>query len=112
MRNVHPTAIKFAPTRLIMKQGDDLRQDMITLRMFALFEKVCLTAHSHFTHTLLTNVLLLPQLWERDGLPNLCLIPYGCMATSPNTGFIEVVKNARTIAEVCPPHQSSVLGDV
>ena len=40
------------------------------------------------------------QLWEGDGLPNLCLIPYGCMATSPKTGIIEVVKNARTIAEV------------
>jgi len=31
---------------------------------------------------------------------NLELIPYGCMATGPNTGFIEVVKNARTISDV------------
>ena len=28
------------------------------------------------------------------------LIPYGCIATGPNTGYIEVVKNAKTIAEV------------
>lgn len=28
------------------------------------------------------------------------LIPYGCLATSTNTGFIEVVKNAKTISEV------------
>ena len=28
------------------------------------------------------------------------MIPYGCIATGPQTGFIEVVKNARTIAEV------------
>ena len=41
------------------------------------------------------------QLWEEDGLSDLCLIPYGCMATGPKTGFIEVVNNARTIAEVC-----------
>ena len=33
-------------------------------------------------------------------MPDLCLIPYGCMATGPNSGFIEVVKNARTIADV------------
>lgn len=30
----------------------------------------------------------------------MALIPYGCIATGPDTGFIEVVKNARTIAEV------------
>ena len=39
------------------------------------------------------------QLWQEQGL-DLELIPYGCMATSPYTGFIEVVKNARTIKEV------------
>ena len=71
------TSLRHTPTRLILKLGDDLRQDMITLRMLSLFEK----------------------LWEEDGL-DLSLIPYGCMATGPNTGFIEVVKNAKTIAEV------------
>ena len=45
---------------------------------------------------------LLTQLWEEDGL-DLALIPYGCIATGPDTGFIEVVKNARTIAEVSMP---------
>ena len=40
MQNVHPTALRQTPTRLILKLGDDLRQDMITLRMFSLFEKV------------------------------------------------------------------------
>lgn len=78
MRNVNPTSLKPTPTRLILKLGDDLRQDVIVLRMLSLFQK----------------------LWEREGLPDLCLIPYGCMATGPNTGFIEVVKNARTIADV------------
>ena len=42
MRNISPTAIKSVPTKLILKQGDDLRQDMITLKMFSLFEKVIL----------------------------------------------------------------------
>ena len=31
---------------------------------------------------------------------DLALIPYGCIATGPDSGFIEVVRNARTIAEV------------
>ena len=40
MRNVDPTALGMAPTRLILKLGDDLRQDVIVLRMLSLFEKV------------------------------------------------------------------------
>ena len=47
-------------------------------------------------NSLLTNVL---QIWQEDGL-NLCLIPYGCVATGPNSGIIEVVKDAKTIADV------------
>ena len=39
------------------------------------------------------------QLWEEEGL-ELHLIPYGCIATGPNGGFIEVVKNSKTIADV------------
>lgn len=34
------TALRSVPTRLILKLGDDLRQDMIVLRMLSLFEKV------------------------------------------------------------------------
>ena len=44
------------------------------------------------------------QLWEEQGL-DLELIPYGCMATGPNIGFIEVVKNAKTIKEVSACHR-------
>jgi len=40
MSNVDETVLCQTPTRLILKMGDDLRQDMITLRMFSLFEKV------------------------------------------------------------------------
>ena len=40
MYNVDPTVLRQSPIRLILKLGDDLRQDMITLRMFSLFEKV------------------------------------------------------------------------
>ena len=39
------------------------------------------------------------QIWQKDGL-DLCLIPYGCVATGPNSGVIEVVKDAKTVANV------------
>lgn len=41
MANLSRSAIAPDPMRLILKMGDDLRQDMITLRMLALFDKVC-----------------------------------------------------------------------
>ena len=55
--------------------------------------------HVYTTRTLheFVNVFS-SQLWEEQGL-DLELIPYGCLATGPKTGFIEVVKNAKTIAE-------------
>ena len=34
------TALRVDPVRLIMKMGDDLRQDMMTLKMLSLFDKV------------------------------------------------------------------------
>ena len=47
-----------------------------------------------FTHYLNTV-----QVWQEDGL-DLCMIPYGCVATGPNSGIIEVVKDAKTVADV------------
>ena len=107
MYNIDPTALTQTPTRLIVKLGDDLRQDMITLRMLSLFEKVSKSLFVKcsldclFPSFILSYLLL--QLWEEDGL-DLALIPYGCIATGPDSGFIEVVKNARTIAEVREIH--------
>ena len=40
MANMSRSAIAPNPRRLILKMGDDLRQDMITLRILTLFDKV------------------------------------------------------------------------
>jgi len=109
LMNVTKTILNPSPVCLIFKMGDDLRQDSITLKMLSLFDKVrnSLAVSPFFVSTsLLLPLLYLPlpllpddQLWKSEGL-DLKLIPYGCMATGYKTGFIEVVKNAKTIAEV------------
>ena len=40
MSNVHPSALQPVPYKLIVKNGDDLCQDMLTLQMLTLFDKV------------------------------------------------------------------------
>uniref|UniRef100_A0A667WCE5 phosphatidylinositol-4,5-bisphosphate 3-kinase n=1 Tax=Myripristis murdjan TaxID=586833 RepID=A0A667WCE5_9TELE len=62
---------------IIFKNGDDLRQDMLTLQMIQLME----------------------NLWKKEGL-DLRMIPYGCLSTGNKTGLIEVVKNSDTIANI------------
>ncbi|KAJ8259681.1 hypothetical protein GJAV_G00172210 [Gymnothorax javanicus] len=65
------------PVGIIFKNGDDLRQDMLTLQMIQLME----------------------VLWKKEGL-DLRMIPYGCLSTGNKTGLIEVVKNSDTIANI------------
>jgi len=65
------------PKSVIFKSGDDLRQDMLTLQMIRLMDK----------------------LWKTENL-NLLLNPYGCIATGFEEGMIEVVMNAETMASV------------
>ena len=98
MSNIHPSAIQPIPYKLIVKSGDDLRQDMLTLQMLTLFDKVNVVISCIFNF-LLIFITVFTQIWQEDGL-DLCLIPYGCVATGPNSGVIEVVKNARTVADV------------
>ncbi|XP_037684506.1 phosphatidylinositol 4,5-bisphosphate 3-kinase catalytic subunit delta isoform isoform X2 [Choloepus didactylus] len=62
---------------LIFKNGDDLRQDMLTLQM----------------------IQLMDVLWKQEGL-DLRMTPYGCLSTGDRTGLIEVVLHSDTIANI------------
>ncbi|XP_053547411.1 phosphatidylinositol 4,5-bisphosphate 3-kinase catalytic subunit delta isoform isoform X2 [Bombina bombina] len=62
---------------IIFKNGDDLRQDMLTLQM----------------------IKLMDFLWKQEGL-DLRVTPYGCLSTGDKTGLIEVVMQSDTIANI------------
>ncbi|XP_023030262.1 phosphatidylinositol 3-kinase 92E [Leptinotarsa decemlineata] len=62
---------------IIFKNGDDLRQDMLTLQM----------------------IRIMDRLWKREGL-DLRMNPYGCISLEHRVGMIEVVLNADTIANI------------
>uniref|UniRef100_G3VA95 phosphatidylinositol-4,5-bisphosphate 3-kinase n=1 Tax=Sarcophilus harrisii TaxID=9305 RepID=G3VA95_SARHA len=65
------------PLGVIFKNGDDLRQDMLTLQMLRLMD----------------------LLWKEAGL-DLRMLPYGCLATGDRSGLIEVVSTSETIADI------------
>ncbi|XP_069466120.1 phosphatidylinositol 4,5-bisphosphate 3-kinase catalytic subunit delta isoform [Ambystoma mexicanum] len=62
---------------VIFKNGDDLRQDMLTLQM----------------------IHLMDVLWKQEGL-DLRMTPYGCLSTGDKTGLIEVIMHSETIANI------------
>ncbi|XP_071463343.1 phosphatidylinositol 4,5-bisphosphate 3-kinase catalytic subunit delta isoform-like isoform X1 [Marmota flaviventris] len=62
---------------IIFKNGDDLRQDMLTLQM----------------------IQLMDALWKREGL-DLRMTPYGCLPTGDCMGLIEAVQHSDTIANI------------
>eukprot|EP00461_Guttulinopsis_vulgaris_P006446 UN06477 len=71
-----------APIYLIFKSGDDLRQDLLTLQILRVMDR----------------------LWLRNGLDNR-LKPYGVIATGVNdhgegVGMIEVVLNSTTTSDI------------
>lgn len=61
----------------IFKAGDDLRQDMLTIQMLRIMDR----------------------LWKQAGL-DLRMNPYGCISTGNRVGLIEVVLDSDTIANV------------
>jgi len=65
------------PFLAIFKCGDDLRQDLMTLQVLRIMDKI----------------------WKKND-QNLRLRPYGCCSTGFNLGMIEVVKNSATTAHI------------
>ena len=65
------------PIRIMFKSGDDLRQDMLTLQMFRIMDK----------------------LWKKVGM-DLGMTPYMVLSTGDMQGMIELVPNSRTIASI------------
>ncbi len=63
--------------KFMFKIGDDLRQDLITLQLFRVMNR----------------------LWLSEGI-NLKMITYHCMPTSPMAGMIELIKEAFTLREI------------
>ena len=66
-----------APSFVIFKEGDDLRQDMLTLQMIRIMDKI----------------------WQQEDM-DLRLKPYGAVSTGDEVGYIEVVLNADTLANI------------
>lgn len=62
---------------VIFKDGDDLRQDLLTLQMFRIMDNI----------------------WRRAGM-DLKMIPYGCVSTGDEIGMIEVVLDSNTCANI------------
>ncbi|XP_043919061.1 phosphatidylinositol 4,5-bisphosphate 3-kinase catalytic subunit delta isoform [Protopterus annectens] len=62
---------------VIFKNGDDLRQDMLTLQM----------------------IQLMDILWKQEGI-DLRMTPYACLSTGDRTGLIQVVMKSDTIANI------------
>ncbi|XP_030842482.1 phosphatidylinositol 4,5-bisphosphate 3-kinase catalytic subunit beta isoform [Strongylocentrotus purpuratus] len=68
---------------ILFKNGDDLRQDMLTLQVMQIMDNI----------------------WQEEGL-DLRIIPYKTLATGPKVGLIEVVTNSDTIANIQKQHGS------
>lgn len=62
---------------VIFKNGDDLRQDMLTLQMLRVMDKI----------------------WKSHGY-DFRMNPYSCVSTENRLGMIEIVLNAETIANI------------
>jgi Phosphatidylinositol 3- and 4-kinase/Phosphoinositide 3-kinase family, accessory domain (PIK domain)/Phosphoinositide 3-kinase C2 len=62
---------------VMFKAGDDLRQDQLTLQMMRIMDRI----------------------WKQAGL-DLPLTPYGCIATGDELGFIEIVLDSQTMANI------------
>lgn len=79
-------AERFTSYKVIVKTGDDLRQDQLIIMM----------------------IQLMDGLLKRAAL-DLCLTPYSIIATSPSSGLVEFVDSAMPISQVLSKFNGSIL---
>ncbi|XP_066295841.1 phosphatidylinositol 4,5-bisphosphate 3-kinase catalytic subunit alpha isoform-like [Branchiostoma lanceolatum] len=76
--NPDPMAdLYFLNQMIIFKNGDDLRQDMLTIQMIRIMDNI----------------------WQTEGL-DLRMLPYQCLSAGNCVGMIEVVRNAKTVMQI------------
>ncbi|XP_054153731.1 phosphatidylinositol 4-phosphate 3-kinase C2 domain-containing subunit alpha-like [Oppia nitens] len=75
------TKTSFSSLEAIFKVGDDLRQDMLSMQMIQIMDKV----------------------WLKEGL-DLRMVTFGCMATDFRKGFIEMVRYSETLRKIQLEH--------
>ena len=72
-KNLDESIHNQSPTIIMFKTGDDLRQDILTLQVLRVMDKI----------------------WLDRGL-NLRLLPYNVISTGYNQGIVEIVTNSQT----------------
>ena len=72
--------------KVMVKTGDDLRQDQLAIMM----------------------IKLMDGLLKRSSL-DLCVTPYSVIATSPTSGMVEFVGNSMPVSQILANHNGSIL---
>ena len=65
------------PLLVLLKLGDDLRQDQLTLQLLSVMD----------------------MMWKEAGM-DLCMSPYGCVSMGDEVGLIEIVPRAKTVSSI------------
>ncbi|EDQ90091.1 PI3K-CA alpha [Monosiga brevicollis MX1] len=73
---------------VMFKNGDDLRQDMLTLQLIAIMDR----------------------LWQEQGL-DLQMTPYACLSTGDMVGLLEMVMGAKTLWQIQGKIKNVMLND-
>lgn len=75
-----------ATYKVIVKTGDDLRQDQLVIMFIKLFDRIL-----------------------KRGALDLCLKPYPIMAMSQDTGLVEFVEGSMPISQILSNHNNSIM---